>query len=240
MITEKTFATNFGGFWQELLPMLEQYIRLSNLRAERFAPPMKSDLDPASRGLVNELGFRIFAAMPQHGKSASELPEDIVQSCVDAALRHIRTMRQFSRRPVPPPTPAHLQEARHLAAILGTFFFGERHYSEVIIAPTFRGCGWLESCDGDVLGSETLFEVKAGDRGFRGVDVRQVLAYCALNFADKQHSIGRVCLVNPRLGRWFEEDVDALCREAGGASAVEVLSDIVEYVSSWSGPETLT
>lgn len=62
-------------------------------------------------------------------------------------------------------------------------------------------------------------------------DLRQVLIYCALNFAAKGYDISSVCLVNPRAGTYVEEDVEFLCRAASGASAVEVLAAIVEYCS---------
>jgi hypothetical protein len=77
--------------------------------------------------------------------------------------------------------------------------------------------------------------VKAGERGFRGSDIRQMLCYCALNFASKKYEIEDLCLVNPRSGRYITATVEYLCMRVASRSAAEVLADIVEYVSEPPG-----
>ena len=101
----------------------------------------------------------------------------------------------------------------------------------LILMPTFPGCGWLMECSGDAIAGSILYEIKAGQRGFRNIDFRQTLIYCALNFAAKNYDIASVCLVNPRLGVFVEEHLEALCMNTSGAPAVEVLAAIVEYSS---------
>jgi hypothetical protein len=62
VITEKRFAASHHAFWHELLPMGEHYVRQCNLKLARFDAPLRSQLSPKLRGVVNELGFRLFVA----------------------------------------------------------------------------------------------------------------------------------------------------------------------------------
>ena len=82
-----------------------------------------------------------------------------------------------------------------------------------------------------MLGDRTLFEVKAGDRLFRGTDVRQALCYCALGFSAKLYDIDSICLVNPRSGTYFQDDLETLCWKIAGLNAAELLGEIVDYIS---------
>ena len=89
----------------------------------------------------------------------------------------------------------------------------------------------MDACNGDLLLDDVLCEVKAGTSKFRGRDLRQVLTYVALNFAAEGFPITSICLVNPRTGVWFREDLDRLSMQLAGASSNEVLSEIIRYVS---------
>lgn len=234
MITEKTFCLGFSAFWHELLPRLESYVRARNLQLSRYLPPLRSSLRAGERGLTNEIAFRLYAASIVDGRSVGSLPPDRVESCVAEALAHIRGLRQFARQPVIAPFSTHLSEAHQLAERTALFFEAVVK-SRPIVSPKFLGCGWLDECAGDALASPVLYEIKAGHRGIRSVDIRQILCYCALNFASKSYVIEKVCLMNPRMGVYFEEPLTNLCAEAAGASAVEVLADIIEFCCESDG-----
>ena len=54
---------------------------------------------------------------------------------------------------------------------------------------------------GDLISSDALFEIKAGDRFFRSVDVRQLIMYGALNSVSQSYQINRLGLFSiPRVG----------------------------------------
>src|SRR5262249_39484161 len=158
---------------------------------------------PASHGLVNELAFRLFVASARSDIPPADLAPETVAASIDGATSHIRHMRQLSRTPITDPTSPQLVEAIALAERHLLFFQREQGTT---LLPVFPGCGWVMECAGDVLAGSTLFEVKAGQRGFRSIDLRQMLVYCALNFAAKTYDISTVCLVNPRTGTFAEED----------------------------------
>lgn len=122
------------------------------------------------------------------------------------------------------------KEALLLAGRL-TSYFSAKPWQTLNPKPFFPGCGWIDDAEGDVLGNHTLFEIKAGERQFRSADIRQLLCYCALGFSAKLYDIDSVCLLNPRSGTFFQDDLETLCQRIAGMSAADVLGEIVNYVS---------
>lgn len=98
--------------------------------------------------------------------------------------------------------------------------------------PPFKGCGILDSCNGDLLVGEELIEIKAGDRSFRARDVRQLLTYCALNHSSHEYALTKVGCANPRRGTKFSIDIETLCIEVSSKPAPELLAEVVYFCSS--------
>lgn len=206
-------------------------MRRRNLQADHFAEPLVSDLDKKNRGVINELSFRLFAQSRQNGVPAAQLDEALIEQSITSTLDFIRRFREYSREPVAWPGINAIAEARSLAERLERFVQRVPGCS-VEIAPSFPGCGWLDECSGDLLIDKVLCEVKAGGESrFQGRDFRQVLIYAALNFQSRRYDIDSVCLVNPRLGIYLQEDLNNLCFELAGAPAVEVFAEIIDFVS---------
>jgi len=232
MITETRFAASHHGFCHDLLPAAESYLRTCNLDLGMFATPMYSRVPASLRGLVNELGFRLFALDLPIGQGASKIPPPLMLAEAERARIFIEKFRQHGRAPLSHLDEEGLAEAVQLADRTMLFFRKAAGAEELIeTAPHFRGCGWIAECDGDALWRGTLYEIKAGDRAFRSTDLRQALIYCALAFASKSHDIAQLCLVNPRHGTYFAAPVNDICESIAGRSASEVLGDIVDYVS---------
>jgi hypothetical protein len=230
--TEKDLAVSHPGFWRTTLPLVEPFIRTLNRTLERYDPPMYSTISADRRGLVNEAAFRAFVFSVKAGKRVAEIHRADLEAAWAGAAAHVRTMRQFSRSPIDPtPGSGELDEVLALAHRTAVFFANE----SIVLEPRFRGCGWLDESTGDVLAGKTLFEIKAGDRHFRSVDLYQLLTYCALNFVSKSLVITDVGLINPRVGVFAVLDLDDLCDQCAGASAAEVLDEIARYVSERLG-----
>jgi hypothetical protein len=180
--------------------------------------------------MINEFAFRLFVAGVKASIPPEDLSPDTVDRCAGETIAYITHLGAGSRIPVVPITKWGATEARTLATALTSFF--RLHPANLLLpTPPFRGCGWLDDAEGDVLADETLIEVKAGDRLFRGIDLRQLLCYCALNFSAKSYEIDSICLLNPRSGTYFIDDLEHLCRQTAGTSATNVLGEIVGYVS---------
>lgn len=230
VITEKHFSLSHAGFWQQLLPTASSYLRECNGGAARFELPLSSNVSPRERGVVNETGFRLFAAAVVSGREPALLPDSTVKECVALAISHIGYMREFHRTPPTEPGRQGLAEAVEIASRL-VGFCRRLHLADVSVLPKLPGCGWLDSCRADMHAKEILFEVKAGDRRFHSSDFRQLLCYCALNFSSKTLPVETICLVNPRTGRYFADKLEHVCQRMSGRSSIEVLSDIVTYIS---------
>ncbi|HEY1537724.1 MAG TPA: hypothetical protein VGF76_27075 [Polyangiaceae bacterium] len=138
-----------------------------------------------------------------------------------AAMRFISNFRQHGRGPLRPPENDDVREATTLALRTEHFFLNATT-AQLVVSPTFAGCGWLSECNGDVLAGRVLYEIKSGDRLFRALDVKQILVYCALNYASNRCQIDEICLVNPREGVHFSESLNVLCEGMTGQSGVRV------------------
>jgi hypothetical protein len=230
-MTEKRFVQSHSGFWNALLPMEEPYVRAHNSSLKRFAPAMRSVISPDQRGLINELAFRLFVAGTQVSVMPSDLSTELVNKCAEETARYLAGLTPPVSRISPASfTRVGVGEAKGLAMRLASYFLS-RHWRIVLTSPLFQGCGWLAAAEGDVLADETLIEIKAGDRLFRSIDVRQLLCYCALNFSAKSYEIKSICLLNPRSGTYFTDELEHLCQQAAGTSAPNVLGAIVNYIS---------
>lgn len=231
MITEKRFASSHNGFWRELLPMSEHYIRSTNLSLGRVFRPLDGSSPTSLHGVINELAFRLFSRAKRDSVEVRGLSEAVIAEEQAEAMLFISNFRQHGRKAIRPPGPDEIREATTLA-LRTESFFQEAVEGPLIVSPTFPGCGWLSQCNGDALADGVLYEIKSGDRLFRALDLKQLLIYCALNYAAKEHQIDAICLVNPREGVHFSESLNTLCEALAGQSAVEVLGEIVEYVSA--------
>ena len=108
------------------------------------------------------------------------------------------------------------------------YFFKERDIDlrKLTFEPRFSGCGIIDECFGDILYEKTLYEVKAGERSFRSIDLRQVLVYCALDYAAGNRAISGVCLLNPRHGVHWYAPVSEIASECGAGGAVELMDEL--------------
>ena len=129
---------------------------------------------------------------------------------------------------------AHLgtAEAIDLAMRLQTYF-EDYPIETIVIQPRFKGCGILDSCYGDILARKSLCEVKMVDRNLRSADMRQVLAYCALNYRSSQYEIDSVTILNPRRGLEFSFVVEELAERASGKNASELFHHITTFLSDF-------
>jgi hypothetical protein len=230
VISEREFAQSHAEFWHQLLPMAESYIRARNRQLGRFAKPIKSSMPANMRGLINEIGFRLFAESVATDVAVLRLPVATILRCVDDGVMYVIGEQNRTDVPHLDITSREVIEAQTVGHRIA-LFFQEAEQRSISTFPLFRGCGRVDECVGDVLAGDVLFEIKAGERNFRTLDLRQVLVYCALNFAGRSYAIERICLINPRMGVFLEESLDDLCSELAGRPPTEILADIVQFIS---------
>jgi len=230
MISETFFARSFTSFWQGMLPYGDALVRRLNTQyVVPYTPPAASIIHPRRRALVNAIAFERFRHQAHKGKEVSEVEEFAMDEFVRVRIQSLNSPEEV---PVSEPTPAERSEARLLGQRLSTFFFEQEKGAKLTVSPVFPGSGILDSCRGDVVAGGTIYHVKTGDRAFRITDLRQTLVYCALNSESRQHSLSRVCLVNPQRGRFAKLSLEGVCREACGRSSAELFGTMIEFLSS--------
>lgn len=228
MISERKFSNSFSSFWSELLPTADSFIRRMNLSLERYCQSTESSLeiDRDKRAVINELAFRFFIKLAKGVELSDRKKVDLAESVSDYIEKLASNIK--INRPI---LKEEIKEAESICGSLATYFT-TREFSSLKFWPTFKGCGRMQACKGDILRNNKLIEVKAGDRQFRMTDIRQVITYLSLNSISKQYTIEQIALVNPRKGVFFETTVDILIEECSRRKPVDVFGDIIDYLSA--------
>lgn len=229
MIDATKFASAYNAFWSEMTPTLDLYVRRLNLEYSRREYAPIQDSLTGRRAILAEYAFSLFhEAWRVNGHSVLNLTIE------DAAwLETRRRMTPFLGQIVDFDNPLDIDERKEVVELvrrLRGLFSGRLHPNRV--RPIFRGCGFIDASEGDIISDQTLFEVKTVDRSFRSIDIRQLISYAALNHSSKQFDIQYIGLFNPRWGIVFRMPIDEACKELSGQSAEELLSLIVHAFSS--------
>jgi hypothetical protein len=226
MTSEVRFATQHTSLWHILAPTSERFVRQLNLNLDSYAREIKVSDTPARRGFLNEVAFQ-FTRLKFNDTNAT------IGEASAAARSRLATFEREIHGVVDDPSGLEIGTVGAIQESLLNFVRQRSSQAlDVTFEPHFAGCGFLNPCVGDVLIDDELYEVKAGDRRFRSTDLRQLITYCALNYAAGTCKITKAGCVNPRLGTYFVLEIDAIAHELSGKSAAELFSDIIYHVSS--------
>lgn len=212
--------------------MGDELVRRMNLDTERFSSELEDIADPQLRGTVNEFGFEL--ARAAHEKNIIEsgnLPADTQQRCLEIAFARIAHYERLAPQSLPPLLAKEQEEAHRISESTLAFLSYLLPSGPIIFSPSFKGCGFVDSCHGDLIDGTTLCEVKAGSRNFRLADLRQLLTYATLNKLSPVTEITHLALVNPRRGVFYRDTFDAIAWAASGRSASDLASSITDVMS---------
>jgi hypothetical protein len=230
MISETTFSENYTSTWRMLAPAMDIFVRKMNLELyEREYPILNSSVSPTRRGFVNEIAFNVFCHSQEQDVQHS-WTQDVLARAIHEAQNKLSRLKQPTPETQPPDGIELLDCAEQLRRFR-SFFLRSARSAELKIHPRYPGAGIIDSCEGDIQFDRTLFEVKAGHRTFRSVDIKQLLTYSALNNAAGLQPLERVGLFNPRMGISFTSTLDSICLEVSGCPAAELLHEIIRVVS---------
>ena len=236
MISASSFCKVHSSFWRDLAPTTDIFVRRLNLgQYEREFAEMKFQTRPMRRGFVNEVAFAVFcqSAKAQQGWPPGKLKKEEIDRAV-ATVRSLAVRREIGGESKSEEELAaeELLDIEEQNSRMIRMFSFNRPADELVTEPVFPGCGIIDACKGDLIVSNILFEVKAGDRLFRSVDVRQLITYATLNQISKRFNIEKVGLFNPRIGVSATISVDDLCFEISGKNSTELFSEIAAAISS--------
>ena len=227
MISETEFASRYSSTWRMLAPMTEDFVRYVNgaWYERKFAALRSRHVQPQRRSIVNEVAFQAFAL--DIFNEQSEEPNfffDPFSSAIEQVANDERWSAQGRLNTY------ERQESVILYQRLNQYF-RKGHTEGIVILPKFQGCGLIDGCTGDIIVGDALYEIKAGGRFFRSIDLRQLLVYSMLNRRAGTYQVEQLGMFNPRVGICYKASLAEICYEVSGKPADELLSDIAEVVS---------
>lgn len=225
MISETEFARRYTSSWRILTPMTEDFVRHVNGSwcVQMFAPLRNKDVLPRRRSVVNEIAFRALVIENHQSKVMADA-ELLLLAAAELACdpRWVGKVDQLDE---------YEEEEAWLLLFRLRQFVSANRSEGLILFPTFPGCGLLDGCIGDLILGQTLYEVKAGDRFFRSIDLRQLLIYAMLNWRARTYEFEKLGIFNPRVGIYYEGELSDICYEVSGKSATELFADMSDVIS---------
>lgn len=234
MISEIKFSTSYVSFWKNLLPFSDLYVRRANLNlVENKFDPME-DVFAKQRDVINEIAFIVFSKFRDQ-LTINDINYFKIISSEDfsiifkQAVKKISLLRRGEVDIQEDSITNHIKaDISHIVNRLFSIFMG----LDIIVFPSFPGCGILDNCEGDIIENGTLYEIKAGQRNFRSSDFKQVLIYLSLAKISGSIDINKVALFNPRMGIHYEEYTNIFCRDISGKTETELYGDIEYFLTN--------
>jgi|GEM_PF-6305680 len=194
MISASQFAHSHSSFWQSCFPALENYVRLVNSGAyERVFDEMSWEVEPERSALISEVAYCL----------ANPASKGSIAQALEAAKKRLSGLPGVTKNHADL-TAKEEEAAKELAhRTLATARTASKSKKTMTFDPEFQGYGAVFKANGDIRANETLIELKAVDRGFRGTDFRQLMTYCLLNSFSRLEPIEYICVINARRGTYY-------------------------------------
>lgn len=243
VISEKTVASVFNGFWEEVLPLLTpSFVRVFNeahseelvdLPSSKFIRiPIAPEV--TKHDLVAEFAFCAAEMSHTSGNSIAEIAnerrtiEEIYAKAVHFLKRYDSDNDEILLNNI------EISEAFKLADQYQRFFeYLRLRHSQIEFRPQIQGAGFLGNCTVDISAGDTLYEVKAISRNLSGKDIRQLLIYLGLRSAANAPQWEYAGFFNPRRALHYRFSVEHLIyRTSGGRSKTEVFDRLIRFLDT--------
>lgn len=241
MISERTFAAFFSGFWTELLPMLTQsFVHMVNdgfnipLTDKYGCPydPVPKNPEIKDPSVIAEFAFYL-ARIAVKEKTSVEKIFSNRKFCKNAEQFALKIIAKYKGNKKPPRISLieqELEEGFALAMNYQRFLKQRGQEQDIEFAPVIPGAGFLPLCKADLSIGNTLFEIKTVDRNLAGKDIRQIIIYLALQSATGERRWVSAGFFNPRRAIYHEFGVDDIVRRMSGRSTIEVFQDLIDFI----------
>jgi len=244
MITERSFASSFPNFWQELLPLLTPAcVHLLNAgHKEHLQDESGLELDPVEASeetrdaaIVSEFAYNLAREAFQRSLSVSDaFDDDAVRSVAQVAAFGV--VNRYEGRSVLPDAnlnTAELNEGLQLAVRYESFAHSQGGAERCIFQVPIKGCGFLHACAADLLIGDYLVEVKTVKRTLAGKDIRQLVVYLALSSVTHPDPWKYAGFFNPRRATFHRfRTHDLIDLMSGGKSVVDVYAELLDFTCS--------
>lgn len=233
MISELSFIRTYNSFWKSIFPGGEDYIRLINSTlGESFAKQIDFKDPPFRRALINNVSFSFFELIINKNLTIWEFEEltdtsDLLIKSIATEIKILSNLR-FGNMLLPELIG---NEILTIKIIVKRLVGQYRFKAQLVLRPAFLGCGILFEANGDIYYDSTLVEIKAGQRSFSILDLRQLYTYAAMNHLNKEYEIIEIELCNPRTGFLWREYIDIVSENISGYSTIEIFKEIITFIS---------
>lgn len=243
MISEKTVASVFNGFWEETLPLLTpSFVRVFNeahcedltqLPSSKFTRiPIASEVE--AHDLVAEFAFCAAEASHASGLGISDLAQnrDRVKEVYDNAVNFLKRYETSGDSILL--SEVEIGEGFRLAEQYQHFFDYLRPcHPEIEFRPKIKGAGFLANCTADLSAGDTLYEVKTISRNLSGRDIRQLLVYLGLRYSSEEAQWEFAGFFNPRRALHYRFSTEHLIyRTSGGKSKADVFDKLLRFLDA--------
>lgn len=230
MIGATKFSGAHGSFWRNVTPTIDLFVRKINLDLyRRVEPPVNYQVAPTRSALVAETAFALFDLQSRQNGNRSYFFERFTEQATGEARRRLALLN--AENIGDDLNPDELNATQQLFCRISKYFIDVQGRA-LVVRPEFPGCGFIDRSQGDVIYGEVLFEIKAVDRNFRSVDIKQLITYAALNHKSDTYFIREIGIFNPRRGTEFSMGLNDVCMEVAGISAIELLEVIAYSIAS--------
>ena len=244
MITERSFASSYPNFWQELLPLLTpSCVHLLNAGHEEHLQdenglelaPVDTNDETRDAAIVSEFAYHLAREAFDRSLSVSDAFDDnSVQSASEAAAFDL--INRYEGRNVLPDSTlnaAELDEGLQLAKRYESFATVQGGAEKCIFQVPIKGCGFLHACAADLVIGDYLVEVKTVKRNLAGKDIRQLVVYLALSSVAHATPWQHAGFFNPRRSTFHRFRIHELMNlMAGGKSVVDVYTELLDFTCS--------
>jgi len=226
MISEIVFVRDYTSFWRTISPLSEDFVRHINMHVlDRYEAELITKTVTSRRAIINEIGFELFCTCYETGSTSDHIIAHEIHNIANKTSSYISSLRTRAPKFESQLSEEEIEEAKKIGERLLNFF---QNFNTVILRPKFPGCGQLNSCFGDIIADDTLYEIKSGGRPFRSIDLRQLVLYLALNRLSPEYNVNNLALYNPRQGFHFVMSQNEFALQFSGLSSEELCHKI-EY-----------
>lgn len=228
MIKATTYIRNYSTYWNELLPGSNRFIKYLNLdsyKSKYKEPKLETGDRTEMRHLVSDFAYVFFQSLIQNPRLITYLKnlnkrhkiykEILIEISPESELIEFKK-----------------SEIEIIKEITSRIYLKYSSKKELKPKVKFKGCGIISEGEGDLCYSNTLVELKTGERNFGINDIRQLLIYCTLQHSEDPSKVFKyVELYNPRMGLFWRSSIENLILEIAGCSAIELYNEIINHIS---------
>ncbi len=241
MISERSIAAKFDGFWSDSLPLLTaSFVKVFNEASSEYldvytSSGLKEQLLNSNINkpdLVAEFSFQLAKLICETSTSIDSVRNN--ESSINIAFeRSLKFLKKYGTATYN--TLLNVYEVEDAFNLAGQYelFFSHLNAQVVEFNPQIVGAGFLKECSADLSVDSTLYEIKTVSRNISGRDIKQLLLYLALQYSTGNQKWLYAGFYNPRKALHYRFPVEHLIENtSGGRSSSEVFMDIIDFLAN--------